>query len=82
MIALHIANKWIRSIFLFFLKKLASCIGDPVFEEYTFCAGFSALYGLFSERPGPGSLSPELNAQLVSALYQYKPNLNDPGNIM
>ena len=55
---------------------------NPVSEEYTFCAGFSALYGLFSERPGPGSLSPELNAQLVSALYQYKPNLNDPGNTM
>ena len=41
--------------------------------------GFAALYGLFAERPGPAVLSPELNAQLVSALYDYKPSINDTG---
>jgi len=50
-------------------------LGSPIIIQ----TGFAALYGLFSERPGPNTLSPELNAQLVSALYQYKPNLNDTG---
>jgi len=44
--------------------------------------GFASLYGLFSERPGLSNLSTELNAQLVSALYDYKPSINDTGPIV
>jgi len=40
--------------------------------------GFAALYGLFADRPTVGCLPADLNSQLVSAVYEYKPSVNDP----
>jgi len=40
---------------------------------------FSALHGLFSGRPAPSCLAVEMNGQLVTALYDYKPGVNDTG---
>jgi len=39
--------------------------------------GFQVLYGLFSGRPSKSSLPPELNVQIISALYDYLPSIND-----
>ena len=36
------------------------------------------LYGLFNSRPSEKSLSPDLNARLVTALNDFKPSVNDP----
>jgi ribosomal RNA-processing protein 12 len=41
--------------------------------------GFAALYGLFSDRPSPATLPADLNGQIISALYDYKPSINDTG---
>ena len=38
---------------------------------------FKAFYLLFSAQPNPNILTPELNAKLISALYDYQPNIND-----
>ena len=43
----------------------------------TVSCGMQALHALFNSRPGPTSLPAELNAQLVSALYDYLPSVND-----
>ena len=40
------------------------------------------LFGLFNSRPSPSSLPAELNARLISALYDYKPSVNDPKAII
>ncbi|XP_022336615.2 RRP12-like protein isoform X1 [Crassostrea virginica] len=40
-------------------------------------SGMKALYGLFSGSPKPTSLNAELNAQIVTALYDYQPSDND-----
>ena len=40
------------------------------------------LFGLFNSRPSESSLPSKLNAQLVSALYDYKPSVNDPKAII
>ena len=39
--------------------------------------GFSALHGLFSARPAAACLPPDMNSQLVTALYDYQPGVND-----
>ena len=39
--------------------------------------GLSALHGLFSGRPSSSCLPPEMNSQLVTALYEYQPGVND-----
>ncbi|KAJ9588968.1 hypothetical protein L9F63_017728 [Diploptera punctata] len=39
--------------------------------------GMQALYGLFVSRPPASRLSPQLNAQLISALYDYQPSPSD-----
>ena len=39
--------------------------------------GLSALHGLFSGRPASSCLPPEMNSQLVTALYEYQPGIND-----
>ncbi|CAB4066317.1 RRP12 [Lepeophtheirus salmonis] len=46
-------------------------------NAYVISSGMQALYGLFSSRPHASSLSASLNAQLVSALYDYQPSIND-----
>ena len=43
--------------------------------------GLSSLHGLFSDRPSATSLPADLNAQLITALYEYKPNISDSGNV-
>jgi len=43
---------------------------------------FSSLHGLFSGRPTTACLPAELNGQLVTALYDYKPGLNDTGPLV
>ncbi len=40
------------------------------------------LFGLFNSRPSQASLPAELNAKLVTALYDYKPSVNDPKAII
>ena len=40
------------------------------------------LFGLFNSRPSETSLPAELNARLISALYDYKPSVNDPKAII
>ena len=40
------------------------------------------LFGLFNSRPSASSLPAELNARLISALYDYKPSVNDPKAIV
>uniref|UniRef100_A0A8C8R7I7 Ribosomal RNA processing 12 homolog n=1 Tax=Pelusios castaneus TaxID=367368 RepID=A0A8C8R7I7_9SAUR len=42
----------------------------------TACA-MQAFHSLFSAQPGPACLSAELNAQIVTALYDYMPSEND-----
>ncbi|XP_040848313.1 RRP12-like protein isoform X3 [Ochotona curzoniae] len=42
----------------------------------TACA-MQAFHSLFHAKPGPGTLSAELNAQIVTALYDYVPSEND-----
>ncbi len=37
------------------------------------------MHGLFASRPAATSLTPELNGQLVTALYDYQPSINDTG---
>jgi ribosomal RNA-processing protein 12 len=44
--------------------------------------GFAALHGLFSARPAASCLPPEMNSQLVNALYDYQPGLNDGGPLV
>ncbi|KAK3094601.1 hypothetical protein FSP39_003915 [Pinctada imbricata] len=39
--------------------------------------GMQALYGLLSSKPKPTTLSAELNAQIITALYDYQPSEND-----
>jgi len=41
--------------------------------------GFSALHGMFAGRPNVSCLPADMNGQLVTALYDYKPGLNDTG---
>jgi len=50
--------------------------------KYIVSAGFGALFGLFSGRPIVATLPEDLNGQLISALYSYKPNVNDAGPII
>jgi len=40
-------------------------------------ASFKAFYTLFAANPHEELLTPELNAKLISALYDYQPNIND-----
>jgi hypothetical protein len=47
----------------------------------TSCA-MQMLFGLFNSRPAEGTLPIDLNARLVSALYDYKPSVNDPQAIV
>ncbi|XP_068114238.1 RRP12-like protein [Hyperolius riggenbachi] len=42
----------------------------------TACA-MQAFHALFNALPGTGALTPELNAQIITALYDYLPNEND-----
>ncbi|XP_043912174.1 RRP12-like protein [Protopterus annectens] len=42
----------------------------------TSCA-MKAFHSLFSTKPSPSSLTAELNAQMITALYDYIPNEND-----
>uniref|UniRef100_A0A5F9C4Q0 Ribosomal RNA processing 12 homolog n=1 Tax=Oryctolagus cuniculus TaxID=9986 RepID=A0A5F9C4Q0_RABIT len=42
----------------------------------TACA-MQAFHSLFHAKPGPGTLSAELNAQIITALYDYVPSEND-----
>ncbi|XP_006831263.1 PREDICTED: RRP12-like protein isoform X2 [Chrysochloris asiatica] len=42
----------------------------------TACA-MQAFHGLFHAKPGPGTLTAELNAQIITALYDYVPSEND-----
>ncbi|XP_049646755.1 RRP12-like protein isoform X2 [Suncus etruscus] len=42
----------------------------------TACA-MQAFHGLFHAKPGPGTLSAELSAQIITALYDYVPSEND-----
>ncbi|XP_062958060.1 RRP12-like protein isoform X2 [Cynocephalus volans] len=42
----------------------------------TACA-MQAFHSLFHAKPGPGTLSAELNAQIITALYDYIPSEND-----
>ena len=51
--------------------------GDATMILYI--AGFAALHGLFAARPAVTSLSAELNGQLITALYDYQPSINDTG---
>ncbi|XP_059092600.1 RRP12-like protein [Tigriopus californicus] len=39
--------------------------------------GMQMLYGLFETRPNPSVLSSDLNARLVTAIYDFKPSVND-----
>ena len=39
--------------------------------------GMQMLYGLFNSRPATGTLSEEMNAKLISGMYEYKPSIND-----
>lgn len=39
--------------------------------------GMAALYGLFSHHPPASSLPADLNAQIITALYDYQPSEND-----
>ena len=48
-------------------------LGNP----YVISCGMQALYGLYASRPNSSCLPPDLNAQLVSALYDYQPSFND-----
>lgn len=36
-----------------------------------------ALHGMFTMQPSPASLPPDLNAQLINALYDYQPGESD-----
>jgi ribosomal RNA-processing protein 12 len=40
-------------------------------------SSFKAFYTLFAAEPHEELLTPELNAKLISALYDYQPNIND-----
>lgn len=42
----------------------------------TACA-MQAFHGLFCAKPNPSTLTPELNAQIITALYDYLPSEND-----
>ncbi|XP_037660690.1 RRP12-like protein isoform X2 [Choloepus didactylus] len=42
----------------------------------TACA-MQAFHSLFHAKPGPGTMSAELNAQIITALYDYLPSEND-----
>uniref|UniRef100_F6X6Z7 Ribosomal RNA processing 12 homolog n=1 Tax=Monodelphis domestica TaxID=13616 RepID=F6X6Z7_MONDO len=42
----------------------------------TACA-MQAFHGFFHSKPNPGTLSAELNAQIITALYDYLPSEND-----
>ena len=44
---------------------------------YTLSCAFQALHGLFAGRPSAKSLPAELNAQLINAMYNFQPSLND-----
>ncbi|XP_063236769.1 LOW QUALITY PROTEIN: RRP12-like protein [Bacillus rossius redtenbacheri] len=44
--------------------------------------GMQALHSLLLGRPPPGALPPALNAQLVSALYDYQPAPGDPQPVL
>ena len=46
-------------------------------DRYTLSCGFQALYGLFAGRPNEKCLPAEMNAKLISALYEYQPSLDD-----
>ena len=39
--------------------------------------GFQALYGLFAGRPSPKSLPSDLNAKLITAMYNFQPAMDD-----
>ncbi|CAC5426030.1 RRP12 [Mytilus coruscus] len=39
--------------------------------------GMQTLYGMFVNKPKPSNLSAELNAQLITAMYDYQPSEND-----
>ncbi|XP_064465677.1 RRP12-like protein [Ornithodoros turicata] len=41
-----------------------------------------AIHSLFLAKPAVSSLSPELNAQLLNALYDYQPSINDAKTIL
>lgn len=40
-------------------------------------SGMQALHSLFASRPRAGIVPPQLNAQIISALYDYQPSAND-----
>ena len=46
-------------------------------NQMTLSCGFQALHGLFSGRPSSKSLPADLNAKLISALYNYQPAMDD-----
>lgn len=41
-----------------------------------------ALHGMFTMQPPPASLPPDLNAQLINALYDYRPGESDPQSML
>lgn len=46
-------------------------------NAYTVSCGFQALHGLFACRPAAKCLPGDLNAQLITALYDYQPSIDD-----
>jgi len=46
-------------------------------SQYIVSTGLAALHGLFFARPSASTLPADLNGQLLTALYDYKPGLND-----
>lgn len=46
-------------------------------SQFIVSTGLAALHGLFFARPSSFTLPADLNGQLLTALYDYKPGLND-----
>jgi len=69
-------------------KNLTKQCCEAILKLFTFgnkimiSTGLSSLYGLFADRPSVNSLPADLNAQLITALYDYKPNISDSGPIV
>ena len=49
---------------------------------YIVSTGLAALHSLFFARPSAVNLPADLNGQLITALYDYKPGLNDTGPLV
>ncbi|XP_013779774.1 RRP12-like protein isoform X2 [Limulus polyphemus] len=78
----------LKEILMIFPYKSLKAVCETLLKVMTLgnmlvtSCSLQALYGLFAGKSSPTNLTAELNAQIVMALYDYQPSINDAQSLI